>query len=114
MLSCIQSLHQSSCEAMSCGNRHPAEIDMRSLARHDDAPAKMEGTTMMMCQFSHNGETSHQSTTDLCANIGMLTRDVLHIHLIEDVAEQLHAMIVIDSHELVILLLCDVARWLLR
>ena len=33
--------------------------------------------------------------------------DILHINFIEDMREELHAMVVIDSHELIILLLID-------
>ena len=56
-------------------------------------------------QLTHNGKTSKQGSTDLCANASMRTRHILHIHLIEDMTEEFHAMVVIDGHELVVLLL---------
>ena len=36
--------------------------------------------------------------------------DILHINLMEDMREELHTMVVIDSHKLIILLLIDFMR----
>src|SRR5574344_596528 len=61
----------------------------------------------VMGQLMCNGKSGKQGSTDLCAQAGVHTRNVFHIHLIEDVGEELHAMIVIDGHELIILLLSN-------
>ena len=64
-------------------------------------------TMVHASEFSHDSKTGEQGTTNLGTDSCMLTWDVLHIHFLEDVAEELHAMVVIDSHELVVLLLVD-------
>lgn len=66
-------------------------------------------TVMMetVSQLMGNGKPCKQGSTDLGTQIRVHTGDVLHIHLMEDVGEELHAMIVIDGHELVILLLSN-------
>lgn len=61
----------------------------------------------VMGQLMRDGKSGKQGSTDLCAQAGMHTRNVFHIHLTEDVGEELHAMVVIDGHELIILLLSN-------
>ena len=62
---------------------------------------------MHVSEFSHHSKTGEQGSTYLRSNSCMFTRNVLHIHLLEDMAEELHAMVVIDGHELFVLLLGD-------
>ena len=64
-------------------------------------------TMVHASEFSHHSKTGKQSTTNLRTNSCVFPRNVLHIHFLEDVAEELHAMVVIDGHELVVLLLVD-------
>lgn len=65
-------------------------------------------TTMMyVSKFTHNGKSGKYGSTNLCAYVCVSTWYILHINLMEDMREQLHPMVVIDSHELVILLLID-------
>ena len=67
-------------------------------------------TTVMvkvMGQLVCDGKSGKQGSTDLCPQAGVHTRNVFHIHLTEDVGEELHTMIVIDGHELIILLLSN-------
>ena len=45
--------------------------------------------------------------TYLCSDIRLHPRNVLHIHLFEDVGDEFHAMIIANGHELVILFLGD-------
>jgi hypothetical protein len=61
----------------------------------------------VMGQLMCDGKSGKQGSTDLCAQAGIHTRNVFHIHLTEDVGEELHAMVVIDGHELIILLLSN-------
>lgn len=61
----------------------------------------------VMGQLMCDGKSGKQGSTDLCAQAGIHTWNVFHIHLTEDVGEELHAMVVIDSHELIILLLSN-------
>ena len=64
-------------------------------------------TMMHMSEFTHDSKTGEQGTANLSTDSCMFSRNVLHINLMENMAEELHAMIVIDGHELVILLLVD-------
>ena len=61
----------------------------------------------VMGQLMCDGKSGKQGSTDLCAQAGVHTRNIFHIHLTEDVGEEFHAMIVIDGHELTILLLSN-------
>ena len=67
-------------------------------------------TTMHVSKFSHHSKTGEQGSTYLGTDSSMFSWNVLHIHLLEDMAEELHAMVVIDGHELVVLLLGDLVR----
>ena len=53
----------------------------------------------VMGQLMRDGKSGKQGSTDLCSQAGIHTRNVFHIHLTEDVGEELHAMVVIDGHE---------------
>ena len=56
-------------------------------------------------QFTHHGKSCKECSSNLSPDIFAFSRDGFHIHLLEDVGEEFHAVVVIDSHELVILLL---------
>ena len=56
-------------------------------------------------QFAHHGKSCKESSSNLSPDVLAFSRDGFHIHLLEDVGEEFHAVVVIDSHELVILLL---------
>ncbi len=56
-------------------------------------------------QFAHHGKSSKESSSNLSPDVFAFSRDGFHINLLEDVGEEFHAVVVIDSHELVILLL---------
>ena len=61
----------------------------------------------LMGQLMCDGKSGKQGSTDLCAQAGVHTRNVFHIHLTEDVGEELHAMVIINGHKLVVLLLSN-------
>ena len=56
-------------------------------------------------QFAHHGKSCKESSSNLSPDVLAFSRDGFHIHLLEDVGEEFHAVVVIDSHELIILLL---------
>ena len=56
-------------------------------------------------QFAHHGKSCKESSSNLSPDVLAFSRDGFHIHLFEDVGEEFHAVVVIYSHELVILLL---------
>ena len=56
-------------------------------------------------QFAHDGKTGKEGSSNLGSYIGLHPWHILHIDFTEDVGEEFHAMIIIDGHELVILLL---------
>ena len=56
-------------------------------------------------QFAHHGKSCKEGSSNLRTDVLSFSWDVFHIHLLEDVGEEFHAVIVIDGHELVILLL---------
>ena len=61
--------------------------------------------TSVSAQFAHDGKTGKEGSSNLGSYIGLHPWHILHINFTEDVGEEFHAMIIIDGHELVILLL---------
>lgn len=58
-------------------------------------------------QFAHYGKSCKEGSSNLRTDVLSFSWDVFHIHLLEDVGEEFHAVIVIDGHELVVLLLSN-------
>ena len=55
------------------------------------------------CHLTGNGERRKDGRPDIYAPFPLLAGELLHVHLAEDLREELHAMIVVYGHKLVIL-----------
>ena len=53
-------------------------------------------------QFAHHGKSCKEGSSNLCSDVLAFSRDGFHIHLLDDVRKEFHAVVVIDSHELII------------